>query len=138
MPLILYGATEFRIGRVQWMLEELDIKYVLKPIGPRTGETQTDEFRQINPRGKIPALVDGNLCLAESVAINTYLCDRYGEGKNLIPKAGTPERALHDMWQFFAVSELDSQSLYLHRKHIGLKQLYGDAPAADILITHCI
>ena len=38
------------------MAEELEINYELIPIGPRTGETQTEEFSQINPKQKVPAM----------------------------------------------------------------------------------
>ena len=30
----------------------------------------------------------------------------------------------------FIMSEIDAQSLYMHRKHVGLKDLYGEAPVA--------
>lgn len=46
--------------------------------------------------------------LAESAAINTYLGDRYGDGV-IVPKAGTGERGVHDMWCFWAMAELDAQ-----------------------------
>eukprot|EP01052_Picozoa_sp_SAG31_P042672 SAG31_NODE_6849_length_1870_cov_1.849802_2_plen_222_part_00 len=129
--LVLYGAAGFRSGRVVWALEELGLPYEHRAIGSRTGETQTPEFLEINPRGKIPALVvDGDLYLAESAAINTYLCDRYGGDLGLIPSPGSAERATHDMWCYFAATELDSQGLYIHRKHDELREIYGAAPSA--------
>ena len=50
----LWGAGTARTLRPIWMAEELEINYELIPIGPRTGETQTEEFTQINPKQKIP------------------------------------------------------------------------------------
>ena len=55
------------------MLNELGLEYELRPVSPRSGETHTEDYLKINPRGKIPALQDGDFVLCESVAINTYL-----------------------------------------------------------------
>ena len=50
------------------MAEELGIHYEHKPIGPRTGETQT-EYQQLNRKQKIPFMQDGDVKLSESLAI---------------------------------------------------------------------
>jgi glutathione S-transferase len=42
------------------------------------GEQRGEEFLRINPMGKIPALVDGDLVLWESNAIAIYLCELHG------------------------------------------------------------
>jgi glutathione S-transferase len=36
----------------------------------------TDEYRDINPMGKVPTLVDGNFVLWESNAVMAYLCEQ--------------------------------------------------------------
>ena len=53
--------------------EELGLSYVLKPIGPRTGETQTKEFTSLNRKQKIPLMQIGEFHLSESLAICKYL-----------------------------------------------------------------
>ena len=40
----LWGAGTARTIRPIWMAEEMGIAYELKPIGARTGETQTPEY----------------------------------------------------------------------------------------------
>lgn len=91
----------------------------------------------MNPAGKIPVLRhDGahaaapssSFVLRESAAICNYLADLVPG--SLAPPPGTPERATHDAWLFFIATELDSQGLYMHRKHVGLRQIYGEADAA--------
>ncbi|MBI2088223.1 MAG: glutathione S-transferase N-terminal domain-containing protein, partial [Deltaproteobacteria bacterium] len=57
--LILWGAGTARTLRAHWILHELGLTYERRPIGSRTGETQTAEFTRINPRQKIPLLQDG-------------------------------------------------------------------------------
>ena len=72
---ILWGAATARTLRAHWMLHELGLDYETRPIGSRTGETATAEFTQLNPRQKIPLLQDGEVTLAESAAIVTYLAE---------------------------------------------------------------
>lgn len=122
----LWGAGTSRTLRAHWALAEVGIDYHARPIGPRTGETQQPEFLKMNPKGKVPVLIDGDLVLTESAAIVRYLFERYGD-------ANTPsviERARYDEWQSFILMELDAHTLYVMRKHGDLKDLYGEAPAA--------
>ena len=57
--------------RAHWMAHELELDYEPRLIGSRTGETQTNAFRALNPKGKIPVLEDDDLVLTESGAIVT-------------------------------------------------------------------
>jgi len=56
----------------------MGLDYKLKPIASRSKEAESEEFRRLNPRGKIPVLQDGDFVLSESLAIGTYLSDTYG------------------------------------------------------------
>ena len=116
--------------RAHWMAHELGLAYESRLIGSRTGETQTAEFRELNPKEKIPVLVDGDLVLTESAAIVTYLGDTYGRSTALVPEPYTLERARYNEWASFIQMELDAHTLYMLRKHRDLVELYGDAPAA--------
>ena len=113
-----------------WMLCELGLDFEHRPIGSRTGETQKPGYRELNPREKIPVLEDGELVLAESAAIVTYLGETYGHGTGLMPEAATSERARYWMWSFFVMTELDAHTLYVARKHKDLAEVYGEAPNA--------
>ena len=128
--LVVYGIGTIRTFRVHWMLHELDLAYRTEPILSRSGETETPAYHAVNPRGKIPALVHGNLRLAESAAIILYLAERFGAGRALVPDPSTDARAIHDQWCFFIMMELDAHTLYVIRRHEGLAHLYGEAPAA--------
>ena len=59
--LTLWGGATSRTLRAHWMLHELGVEYEPRLIGSRTGATQTDEFRHLNPKEKIPVLIDGDL-----------------------------------------------------------------------------
>ena len=116
--------------RAHWMAHELGLDYEPKLIGSRTGETRTEAFRALNPKGKIPVLEDDEFVLTESVAIVTYLGDTYGGDSGLIPAANTIERARYNEWCAFIQMELDAHTLYVLRKHRDLAGRYGKAPAA--------
>ena len=128
--LILWGSGTPRTLRAHWVLNELGLDYETRPIGSRTGETRTPEYRQLNPKEKVPTLQDGTFTLTESAAIVTYLAEKYGGPIGLIPPAASPERAVYYEWSYFTMMELDALSLYVLRRHSGLPDVYGDAPNA--------
>jgi len=70
---------EGRGFRVIWLLEEMGIPYRLRPVDLLAGAENDPEFLAINPGGFIPALVDGDTVMVESIAIMEYLLARYGD-----------------------------------------------------------
>ncbi len=73
----LYGPARSSAGRCFWLLEELGLSYENKPVDMMKKEHKSDWFLKVNPNGKVPALVDGNTTLFESMAINYYLAEKY-------------------------------------------------------------
>jgi glutathione S-transferase len=128
--LTLWGVSTGRTLRALWALHELGLDYILHPIQPRTGETQTPEFARINPRQKIPVLQDGDFTIAESPAIVAYLSETYGTADNLLVPRDPRQRAQWLEWCFHIAMELDATSLYVMRRHRDLKHIYGEAPTA--------
>ena len=128
--LILWGIGTSRTIRAHWAMQELGLKYQMRPILPRTGETQTEEYTALTARQKVPLLQDGALTLTESMAIVLYLSDTYGEEHNRLAPLSGAQRAQCLEWCFFALSELDATALYVLRRHRDLKQIYGEAPQA--------
>lgn len=110
----LYGYPQTRSTRAAWALEEAGAEYTIVPINLRAGEHKTAEYLRLNPFGKIPTLVDGDLVLTESAAICTYIAEKFPEA-GLIPTESNA-RAQYFQWMFFAVSELEAH-LWLVAKH---------------------
>ncbi len=82
----IWGIGTSRTIRAHWAAREVGIDYETRPIRPRTGETETTKFLAINPRGKVPALVDGELVLTESMAILNHFATTYGDpASGLVP-----------------------------------------------------
>lgn len=127
---ILWGIGTSRTLRAHWMLQELELSYERRAITSRSGETLTSEYTAINPSQKIPTLQEGDFLLSESAAIVNYLATAYGTSKNLCPPSDTKRRARYDQWCFFAMMELDANTLYVIRKHEDLHAIYGEAPNA--------
>jgi glutathione S-transferase len=128
--LTLWGVGTSRTERAHWAMQELGLSYETRPIGPRTGETKTAEFTALNPRQKIPLLQDGDFCIGESAAIVAYLSRAYSTPeRSLIPESQRDYAAWLE-WSFFIVTELDSTSLYVMRRHSAnaLGHIYGVAP----------
>jgi glutathione S-transferase len=94
------GSLRSRAFRVMWMLEEIGQDYEHIPAAPNS-----DEARAYNPSGKIPALVDGDAVLTDSVAIMTYLADKHGA---LTAPAGTVARAKQDAMTLWLIDEFDA------------------------------
>jgi glutathione S-transferase len=115
MPITLYGAPNTRSLRVAWTLEELGLDWDCHYIDFSKAAHRAPQFLAINPVGKVPALKDGDLVLIESSAICLYLAERYGDGC-LLPEPGSKQRALHQQWVSFIISELE-QPLWSLGKH---------------------
>ena len=128
--LAVWGVGTSRTMRAHWMLLELGLEYECRPIQSRTGETLTDEFKQLNPRHKIPVLRHGSLVVTESAAILQYLSETFPNPAKVYAPSEAAGRARLNEWCYFIISELDAGSLYVVRRHDGLKQIYGEAPAA--------
>ena len=62
----------------------LGIDLEVVPVDMKNGEHKTEEYLKVNPLGQVPALVDGDFTLGESVAIAKYLLTK-GDGETLYP-----------------------------------------------------
>lgn len=101
----VYGVPPTRVLRALWVLNELGIEYEVVPVDPRGEAARSPEFRALNPAGKVPVLVDGDMVLTESAAIQLYLAERF-PGGGLVP-TGIAERAQMYRWIFFLVTEIE-------------------------------
>ena len=106
----LYGTPPTRALRAMWLLNELDLAHEIVPIDIGAGENRTSEFLALNPAGKLPVLVDGDLVISESAAIQLYLADKYGDrfpGGGLIPETAEDRARLYH-WLFFLMTEIEA------------------------------
>ena len=104
LDITLYEYGPSRSKQVRWALQELGLEF--KSV-EGMDILHSDELKQINPMGKVPAVVIDGQPLFEAAAICTYLADLAPE-KGLIAPSGTRERALHLQWVSFTLSELEA------------------------------
>ena len=122
----LYEFAPTRSIRVRWVLQELDVDFEAITINLRAGEHRTPNFLAINPAGKLPALIDGEQSITESVAICLYLAEKY-PNHQLIPTDLWLRAQLY-RWLFFAVTELE-QPLWRIARHTSLYPKEARIPA---------
>jgi glutathione S-transferase len=127
---IVWGVGTPRTLRAHWTMHELGLEYERRPIGSRDGGNVTPEYTRLNPSQKIPTIQDGDLVVSETGAIVNYLTTRYGSAKNMQPPSDPAGRSRYDMWCFFALMELDADTMYIIRRHGDLHAIYGEAPNA--------
>lgn len=66
-------------SKVALFLEESGLDYELILVDIHKGEQHTPEYLAINPNGKTPALVDGDVTVFDSNAILLYLAEKTGQ-----------------------------------------------------------
>ncbi len=124
MP-VLYGAYRSRATRNLWLAVEAGIALEMRLVWqayrlekPREDgapvNTLSADFLAISPMGAIPVLVDGDLVLSESLAINLYLARRYGG--DLGPR-DEDENARMTQWALFGAASLEALTLAILNVH---------------------
>jgi glutathione S-transferase len=106
----LYHHPFSRAAGVLWTLEELGEPYELKFVDMKQGAHKSPAMLALNPMGKIPVLVDGDLVVTEGAAIALYLGDRYASGR-LAPRLDDPRRGTYMRWSLFAPSVIEPGAL---------------------------
>jgi maleylacetoacetate isomerase len=90
----LYGywrsSSAYRV-RIACELKGVEVEHVPVHLVRDGGEQFSDEFRALNAQGRVPTLVDGDVVIAQSMAIIEYL-EETQSGLRLLPEDG-PGRA---------------------------------------------
>ena len=106
MTLTIYGSIGSRASRCIWVAEEAGAAYEWQSISTLDGSNKTPEYLAINASGKIPAMVDdGDVVATESLAINQYIAENYGQGGIWPIDRATQARVLQ--WTFWSATEIE-------------------------------
>jgi glutathione S-transferase len=117
--------------RVRAVIFELDADVEIVEVDVFGGDTRTPEYLSINPNGKVPAFVDGDLSLFESRAINAYLAS-LDPSRRLYPE-DLKQRAIVDQWSYWQAIHLGPSSQKLSFEKV-LKERFGRGkPDEDIV-----
>ncbi len=111
----LYWSPRSRSFSGLWLMEETGQPYERVLTDISTGAQKTPEFLAVNPMGKVPALKDGEVSIAEASAICAYVADRYPEAK-LAPPIGDPRRGKYLQWLFFSPGCIEPAMIQIFTK----------------------
>jgi glutathione S-transferase len=131
MSLVLYyGSGSPYAWRAQLALEHKALPYELKVLSFSAGDTRKPEFLALNPRHRVPVLVDGDFVLYESNAIVEYLDEVYpATGARLFPgdakMRALIRRLILEVDNYFdkAVDPLIEQAFYTKAEERDAKKL---------------
>lgn len=90
------------------VLEELGVPYELVLVDRNVDGQKSEQYRKINPNGRIPALEDGQDSIFEAAAIVLHLVDGHPEA-GLAPVIGTINRAKFYQWLIFLTNSLQEE-----------------------------
>ena len=77
----IYGrTTSSNVMKVLWAAGEIGLDFERVDAGLAFGVVDTPEYRAMNPNGRVPTIVDGDLTLWESNAIVRYLTAKHDAG----------------------------------------------------------
>eukprot|EP01094_Clydonella_sp_ATCC50884_P007418 TRINITY_DN165_c0_g1_i10.p1 TRINITY_DN165_c0_g1~~TRINITY_DN165_c0_g1_i10.p1 ORF type:complete len:219 (+),score=72.85 TRINITY_DN165_c0_g1_i10:150-806(+) len=107
---------------VSLALEYKGLEYEHKLLSASDGELKTPEFLALNPRGKVPVLVDQALAVYESQAIIMHLELSYPDKPSLLPK----DKALRAK-ALTRANEIQ----YLTAAAMALRPLFGGGEVAE-------
>ena len=96
----VYFAPQSRAVRTVWLLEEIELPYDLERFTLGQKEMRGSEYTAINPNGRVPTLVDGDVTLSESTAIAQYLAARHAP--HLAPEPSATNFASYLQWLHYA------------------------------------
>ncbi|XP_047332997.1 glutathione S-transferase zeta class-like [Impatiens glandulifera] len=77
------SSCSFRV-RIALNLKGLDYEYL--SVDLLKGDNHDPEFKKVNPIGYVPALIDEDVLIADSLAIILYLEEKYPQHHPLLPR----------------------------------------------------
>jgi GST-like protein len=102
-------------SKVALFLEEAGLPYEPHPVDTRRGQQFDPAFLAVNPNGKVPAIVDGDVTVFDSNAILLYLAEKTGQ---FMPPSDPVTRGETLSWLMFVATGIGPFSgQAVHFKH---------------------
>lgn len=93
------------------VLEEIGCPYELALVDRTKNAHKSAEYMRLNPMGRIPTLVDGDLVISETAAICLHLADRHPEAA-LAPALGSAERGRFYSWLMYLTNTVQAELMF--------------------------
>jgi glutathione S-transferase len=101
---LLGRKTSGNVQKVLFMLEETGADYAREDYGRQFENTQTAEYKAMNPTAKVPTLVDGDVVVWESNTILRYLAAKGGDA---LTGATPAEKTEVERWMDFLLAAVN-------------------------------
>jgi glutathione S-transferase len=124
---VLGRATSGNVQKVLFLLEELGIPYQREDYGRQFNNTQDAAYLGLNPNGKVPTLVDGDVVIWESNTILRYLATKHG-ATALYP-TDLAQRSQVERWMDWQLASLNTPYLGIFKE--AKKPVAERAPSWD-------
>ncbi|MET0529971.1 MAG: glutathione binding-like protein [Microvirga sp.] len=101
------------------LLREIGADFELRFVDQANKAQKRPEYLKLNPNGRIPVLVDGDLVLFETAAIALHLVDKFPEA-GLAPIVGTKERAEFYKWMMHLTNtpQVEYRAWFYPHEHV--------------------
>ncbi len=109
-----FGRLSGNSTRSAFALCEAGVPFTPHPVGTPNSENREAPYLALNPMGKVPALIDGDVRLWESNAINWYIAEKHAETR-LLPTS-LAGRASVQRWLMFQAGHVSPASVTIFRK----------------------
>jgi glutathione S-transferase len=112
---MLYHIAGSRSTRIAWLLNELEVEYVVNPEMEKKGFSylKNEEYLKVNPHGTVPSYIDENgKVLIEAGAIFHAIVETHKDqliAKGLMGTDWSDE--VHNKYMFWAIATMDSRIL---------------------------
>jgi glutathione S-transferase len=90
------------------LLEEAAVEFELVLVDRRSGQHKNPEYLGLNPNGRIPTLVRGELVLFEAAAICLHIADHHPDAR-LIPPLLSVQRSHFYKWLIFLTNTVQTE-----------------------------
>jgi glutathione S-transferase len=131
----LFGSPPARVTRPMWVMAELGLAYDQVPVMPGPPSApKSPELLAVNPMGQTPVLVDGELAISESLAINLYLAQVYGQGTLWPDTMASVGKAYQ--WTLFGAFNLERPVLPLMIHRLALPPEHRREDQVERAMTH--
>ena len=130
---ILGKPISINVRKVLWLCEELALPYELEPWGTGYRDTDTPEFRALNPNAMVPVIVDGDAVLWESNTICRYLAGKHGRD-DLLPRDPLA-RARVEQWMDWQGGDLNNAWRYAFMSLVRYSPAHQDPQAVEASVA---
>jgi len=109
---LLGRQTSGNVQKVMFLLEEIGLPYAREDYGRQFGNTQTAEYKALNPNAKVPTLVDGAVSMWESNTILRYIAADHAPALHGNTAA---EKSQVERWMDWLLASLNAPYLAMFR-----------------------